>query len=55
MRVIVLGGPHDGSPTEIPENMGEGQEFTIDNVPYFVHTPKDQPRRLIYYKSSLES
>jgi hypothetical protein len=54
MKVIVLGGPHDGAPSEIPEQMGEGQEFLIDKVQYYVHTPRDKPRQLIYYKVSQE-
>lgn len=55
MRVTVLGGPHDGSSADILPGMGEGQKFLIDKVEYFVHTPKDKPRRLVYYKSSLDS
>lgn len=52
---MILGGPHDGNDAEIPEQMGEGQEFLIDKVSYFVHTPREKPRQLIYYKSSLET
>ena len=55
MILTILGGPHDGSSTEIPEGMGEGQMFLVDKTEYFVHTPRDKPRRLIYYKSSQES
>lgn len=55
MRVTVLGGPHDGATAQIPVDMGEGQKFLIDKIEYFVHTPRSSPRRLVYYKSSLES
>lgn len=55
MKLSVLGGPHDGSSTEVPDNLGEGQGFTIDSTEYFVHyRNKGKGPILIYYTSSLE-
>jgi hypothetical protein len=54
MRVMILGGPHDGSPTQVPTDIGEGQKFLVDGIEYFFNKPKTKPGRLIYYSVSRE-
>ena len=54
MRVTVLGGPSDGSSTQVPNDIGEGQKFIVDGVEYFFNKPKDKSGRLIYYVVSRE-
>jgi hypothetical protein len=55
MKVVILGGPHDGYRTTIPDDIGEGQMFLVDAIEYFYHRPKDKSGRLIYYTSSWEA
>lgn len=55
MRVMILGGPHDGTPTQVPSDIGEGQKFIVEGVEYFFNKPKNRIARLIYYTSSRES
>jgi hypothetical protein len=54
MKVTILGGPHDGSPTEVPTDIGEGQRFIVDGTEYFFNKPNDKVGRLIYYSVSRE-
>lgn len=54
MQIMILGGPHDGSPTQVPSDLGEGQKFLVDGIEYFFNDPKNKPARLIYYSSSRE-
>lgn len=54
MRLTILGGPHDGSQTEVPRDIGEGQMFLVDGIEYFFNKPADKMGRLIYYAVSKE-
>lgn len=54
MKVIILGGPDDGSPTQVPSDIGEGQKFIVNGTEYFFNDPKTNPARLIYYSVSRE-
>lgn len=55
MRLTILGGPHDGTPTEVPSDIGEGQKFIVEGVEYFFNKPKNRSGRLIYYTVSREN
>lgn len=55
MKVMIFGGPHDGSPTQVPTDIGEGQKFIVDGVEYFYHKTQESIGRLIYYVVSKES
>lgn len=54
MKLIILGGPHDGAKAEVPSDIGEGQKFIVNGIEYFFNDPKDKPGRLIYYVMSRE-
>lgn len=54
MKLTILGGPHDGAPTEVPNDIGEGQKFIVEGIEYFFNKPKDKAARLIYYSVSKE-
>lgn len=51
---MILGGPLDGSPTQVPNDIGEGQKFIVEGNEYFFNKPKDKIARLIYYSVSKE-
>lgn len=55
MKVFIIGGPHDGAPADVPNTVGEGQRFLVDNIEYFYNKPLRKPGRLIYYAVSKEA
>jgi len=55
MNLMILGGPHDGAPTQVPNDIGEGQKFIVEGVEYFFNKPLNKAGRLIYYTVSRES